>query len=314
MRLQLLTILTVGLCVSVANAQPSNLTIPTNPPPKTDFSKIFKSDKEKISYAIGMSWGSGLKNKLKGQDIDYDVDVFAKGFKDNLGDGPSLITEAQEKEILTEFSNDMRAKGEAKRKQQAEENRIKGEKNKADGQAFLEKNKTVSGVVTTTSGLQYKVITEGSGDSPKVTDEVSVNYRGTLIDGTEFDSSFKRNQPFTTRVQGGIIKGWTEVLQLMKPGAKWTVYIPADLAYGVNPMGPIIGPNSTLIFELELLTVKPGASLPTTSVSPGPHGPTAPLTSDIIKVPSAEEMKKGAKIETIKAEDIEKERAKATNQ
>jgi FKBP-type peptidyl-prolyl cis-trans isomerase len=309
MKLQLSTILTLGLLVSVANAQSPATNLPPAPQ-KTDFSKIFKSDKEKISYAIGMSWGSGLKGKLKSQDIDYDIETFTKGFKDNLGDGPSLITDAQEKEILGEFSAEMRAKADAKRKQQAEENKAKAEKNKAEGQAFLDKNKTAPGVVTLPSGLQYKVVNAGSGDSPKPDDEVTVNYRGTLINGTEFDSSIKHNQPLTTRVQGGIIKGWTEALLLMKPGAKWELYIPSDLAYKDAAQGPLIGPGSTLIFEVELLSFKPAAAAPTAISS---HSPSAPLTSDIIKVPSAEEIKKGAKIETIKPEDLEKERAKSNN-
>jgi FKBP-type peptidyl-prolyl cis-trans isomerase len=321
MKRNALSFLTVGLLVSAMTAPAQITNHPATPPPnftpapppaapaappapKTDFSKIFKDDKEKISYAIGMSWGAGLKARMKKEDVDIDMDTFAKGFKDNLGNGPSLITEAQEKEILTEFGAEMRAKQDAKRKQAAEENRIKGEKNKADGDAFLAKNKTAQGVVTLPDGLQYKIITEGQGESPKAEDEVTVNYRGKLIDGTEFDSSFKRNEPLTTRVQGGIIKGWTEALQLMKPGAKWELYIPSDLAYGPPGRPPLIGPESTLIFEIELLSSKHSS----TPLTPGPaaHAANTPLTSDIIKVPSAEEMKKGAKIETIKAEDLDK--------
>lgn len=320
MKRHLLTFLTLSLCVGVANAQP-----PAKPPglvpppapdqtnaPKTDFSKIFKSDKEKIAYGIGMSQALGLKGRLKSLEIDYDADAMVKGFKDNLGEGASVITEAQMKEILNDLNNELRAKQEAKRKQAAEENKIKGEKNKVEGAAFLEKNKKEQGVITLPDGLQYKVITEGSGDSPKAEDEVTVNYKGTLIDGTEFDSSYKRNQPFTTRVQGGIIQGWTEALKLMKPGAKWQLFIPSALAYGERPMGPIIGPDSTLIFEIELISVKPGtpaAAPPGAALHSG--GPGAPLTSDIIKVPSAEGLKRGEKIETIKPEDVDKERAKA---
>ena len=294
------------MCVGVASAQtpPANQVAPTPaPPPKTDFSKIFKNDTEKDSYAIGMSWGTGIKGRLKAQDIEYDADTLLKGLKDSIGEGPTLVTEAQMKEILGEFSNELRSKSEAKHKKEAAENKSKGD-------AFLEKNKTMTGVVTLPSGLQYKIITEGSGASPTAQDEVKVNYRGTLVDGEEFDSSYKRNQPLITRVQGGIIKGWTEALELMKPGAKWEIYVPSDLAYGEMGRPPKIGPNSTLIFEIELLSTTPASSLPPTSSTATPG---APLTSDIIKVPSAEEMKKGAKIETIKAEDIEKEKAKATN-
>jgi FKBP-type peptidyl-prolyl cis-trans isomerase FklB len=148
----------------------------------------------------------------------------------------------------------------------------------------------------------YRVIKEGSGDSPKLADSVTVNYRGTLIDGTEFDSSEKGGKPITFRV-GGVIKGWTEALQLMKPGAKWQLYIPSDLAYGPNGSGPKIGPNSVLVFDVELISVEPA---PTAAITP--QAPS--LTSDIIKVPSAEGLKRGEKIETIKPEDIEKERQK----
>jgi FKBP-type peptidyl-prolyl cis-trans isomerase FklB len=307
MKLQTLTFLTIAMCAAVASAQnpPANPPPPNAPPPapKTDFTKIFKNDTEKDSYAIGMSWGMGIKGRLKAQDIEFDAEALLKGLKDSIGDGPAMVTEAQMKEILGEFSNELRTKADAKHKQEAADNKSKGE-------AFLEKNKTMTGVVALPSGLQYKIITEGSGASPTAQDEVTVNYRGTFLDGKEFDSSYKHNQPLVTRVQGGIIKGWTEALELMKPGAKWEIYVPSDLAYGEPGRQPTIGPNSTLIFEIELLSVKPASSLPPTS-SAAPPG--APLTSDIIKVPSAEEMKKGAKIETIKAEDIEKEKAKATN-
>jgi FKBP-type peptidyl-prolyl cis-trans isomerase len=131
-----------------------------------------------------------------------------------------------------------------------------GEKNKTEGTKFLEDNKKKPGVKTTASGLQYKVEKEGTGVQPKATDMVTVNYRGTLIDGTEFDSSYKRGQPATFPVNG-VIKGWTEALQLMKQGAKYQLFIPATLAYGERAMGPDIGPNSTLIFEVELQDVKP---------------------------------------------------------
>ncbi len=304
MKLQALPILTLGLLVSVASVsgQPSpSTTNTTNSAPKTDYSKIFKTDKEKFGYALGMSWGVGLKGRLKGQDVESEIDMdsFAKGFLDNVASDKSLLTEAQEKELVTEFSTMMRAKAEEKRKEAAD-------KNLKEGEALLAKNKTAPGVVTLPSGLQYKVLVEGKGESPKLTDEVSVNYRGTLIDGTEFDSSYKRGQPFNTRVQGGIIKGWTEALQLMKPGSKWQLFIPPSLAYGPSGAGRAIGPNETLIFEIELISAKPAPV-----AASAPHAPAAPLTSDIIKVPSAEEMKKGAKIETIKAEDLEKEKAKA---
>jgi FKBP-type peptidyl-prolyl cis-trans isomerase FklB len=308
MKRQLLAILTIGLLTSAVWAQLPTVA-PTNEV-KTDFSKIFKSDKEKISYAVGM-YAASIKSRLKSQDIDFDVDTLIKGFSDSVGAGPTLITEDQKKEILGDLDKAIRSKMEQKRKQQAEENRLLGEKNKTEGPAFLAKNKSQPGVVTLPSGLQYKVITDGTGPIPTTNDEVSVNYRGTLIDGTEFDNSAKRGRPFTTKVQGGIIKGWTEALQLMKTGSKWQIFIPSELAYGPNPPGPTIPPNAVLIFEMELVSTHPAPAPAPMAAHNAPPG--APLTSDIIKVPSAEEIKKGAKIETIKAEDLEKEQAK-TNQ
>jgi len=159
--------------------------------------------------------------------------------------GKPQLTTDQVKEIMAQFEKDM----ETKQKQL-------GEKNKTDGTKFLEDNKKKPGVKTTASGLQYKVEKEGTGAQPKATDMVTVNYRGTLVDGTEFDSSYKRGQPATFPVNG-VIKGWTEALQLMKQGAKYQLFIPSNLAYGERAMGPDIGPNSTLIFEVELQDVKP---------------------------------------------------------
>jgi FKBP-type peptidyl-prolyl cis-trans isomerase FklB len=256
------------------------------------------SEKEKLSYAIGMNYGGGLKGQLKRQEVDIDADLLAKGFKDALSGSPTLLTEEQSKEILTAATKSIQAKQMEKRKIEEEKRKVDAEKNKKEGTAFLAANKSKPGVIELPSGLQYKVITEGKGESPKATDRVSVNYRGTLIDGTEFDSSYAQNQPANFAVNG-VIKGWTEALQLMKPGAKWQLFIPSDLAYG--DMGrPKIPAGATLLFEIELLSVTHNE----------PPAASAPLTSDIIKVPSAEELKKGAKIETIKPEDIEKEKAK----
>jgi FKBP-type peptidyl-prolyl cis-trans isomerase len=170
-------------------------------------------------------------------------------------------------------------------------------KNKAEGEAFLATNKDNPGVVALPDGLQYKVITGGTGAVPTVADTVTVNYSGKLLDGTEFDSSYKRGQPASFPVTG-VIHGWTEALTQMKAGSKWQLFIPPDLAYG--PQGrPGIPPNAVLIFEVELLSTQ-------TPPSATPAPPSAPpLTSDIIKVPSADEMKKGAKIEVIKPEDAQ---------
>jgi len=164
--------------------------------------------------------------------------------KDALAGKPQM-TEEQVKETMTAFEKEMTDKQKAA-----------GVKNGADGEKFLAENKKKEGVKTTASGLQYKVLKEGSGAQPKETDTVIANYRGTLIDGTEFDSSYKRGQPATFPVSG-VIRGWTEALQLMKAGSKYQLFIPANLAYGERAIGGDIGPNSTLIFEVELLDVKP---------------------------------------------------------
>lgn len=247
----------------------------------------FKDSKEKISYALGMSLGNNWKrNALEPDQVS--LEIVLQGLRDSLTGAPTRMTEEEMRNTLREFSQFMQQKAEQKRQQEAEANR------KA-GAAFLEENKKKPGVVTLPSGLQYRVLREGSGDSPKATDTVAVHYRGTLIDGTEFDSSYKRGQPATFNVSG-VIRGWTEALQLMKPGAKWELYIPADLAYG-DTGRPNIPPGSTLIFEVELLSVTTPTPPPVTST---------PVTSDIIKVPSAEELAKGAKIEVIKAEDLKR--------
>lgn len=290
MKIQLLAVLALGLMVGIGQAQDPK---PASPPAeKTDFSKIFKNDSEKIGYAIGMSVGGNLRNLKTNLDMNVDLDAVAKGVREAASGGQTLITEEQFREIMTSFQGEMRTKQMEKRKEQ-------GEKNKKEGEEFLAKNKTASGVTTLPSGLQYQVITEGKGDMAKATDTVTVNYRGTLIDGTEFDSSYKRGQPASFRVTG-VIKGWTEALELMKTGSKWKLFIPSDLAYGERGSGQQIGPDAVLIFEVELLSIQSTqAGVPTIT------NPT-PLTSDIIKVPSAEELKKGAKIETIKPEDVEK--------
>ena len=199
-----------------------------------------KDQKDKVSYSIGMQIGFNLGR----QKVDINPDILAAGIKDAIAGKPQLTTD-QVKEIMAQFEKDME-----KKQKQA------GEKNKTEGTKFLEDNKKKPGVKTTASGLQYKVEKEGTGAQPKATDMVTVNYRGTLIDGTEFDSSYKRGQPATFPVNG-VIKGWTEALQLMKQGSKYQLFIPSSLAYGERAMGPDIGPNSTLIFEVELQDVKP---------------------------------------------------------
>src|SRR5947207_5855724 len=217
-----------------------------------------KDQKDKVSYSIGMQIGFNLGR----QKVDINPDILAAGIKDAIAGKPQL-TQEQVKEVMAQFEKDM----EQKQKQA-------GEKNKTDGAKFHEENKKKPGVKTTDSGLEYKVEKEGTGAQPKPTDMVSVNYRGTLIDGTEFDSSYKRGQPATFPVNG-VIKGWTEALQLMKVGSKYQVVVPSNLAYGERAVSPDLSANSTLIFEVELLDAKPAptpgaAAAPKTAPGPAP--------------------------------------------
>jgi FKBP-type peptidyl-prolyl cis-trans isomerase FklB len=215
----------------------------------------FKDPKDKVAYSIGLNIGFSLKK----QNISINPDMLASGVKDALA-GKPLLTPEQVKETMTAFEKEI-----------MEKQKAAAEKNAAEGTKFLEENKKKEGVKTTPSGLQYKVIKEGSGPQPQAADTVTVNYRGTLIDKTEFDSSYKRGEPATFPVQG-VIKGWTEALQLMKKGSKYELYVPASLAYGERAVGADIAPNSTLIFEVELLDVKPAAS----AASPAPSPSASP--------------------------------------
>jgi FKBP-type peptidyl-prolyl cis-trans isomerase FklB len=216
-----------------------------------------KDQKDKVSYSIGMQIGFNLGR----QKVDINPDILAAGIKDAIAGKPQLNPD-QVKEIMATFEKDME-----KKQKEA------GEKNKAEGAKFLEENKKKEGVKTTASGLQYKVLKEGNGAQPKKTDTVTVNYRGTLINGTEFDSSFKRGQPATFPVNG-VIPGWTEALQLMKVGSKYQLFIPSNLAYGERSVSPDLGANSTLIFEVELMDAKP-APTPAPVASPKAPSPAA---------------------------------------
>jgi FKBP-type peptidyl-prolyl cis-trans isomerase FklB len=207
-----------------------------------------KDTKDKVSYSIGLDIGGSLKkNKL-----DINTDSLTAGLKDGLSGAKPLMNDEEVRQVMAQFSKDMQEKTNAARQEAAQ-------KNITEGQKFLAENKNKPDVKTTASGLQYKMIKEGSGVPPKATDSVVVNYRGTLIDGTEFDSSYKRGEPATFPVNQ-VIKGWTEALQLMKPGSKYELFIPADLAYGARGAGADIGPNATLKFEVELLSVKSAAA------------------------------------------------------
>jgi FKBP-type peptidyl-prolyl cis-trans isomerase FklB len=240
---------------SVAQQPPPARTQPGTPPkspqaaPKRPAAKaptplVLKTPKDKTSYAMGMNFGTGLRK----QSIDIDPAILARGLKDSFSNGKTLLTEDQARTILTELQNDIR-------KKQQQMAQLLGDTNKKEGIAFLEANKTKDGVVTLPSGLQYKILQEGTGPKPTATDKVVCNYRGTLLDNTEFDSSYKRGQPATFPVTG-VIKGWTEALQLMPVGSKWQLFVPAELAYGDRGAGGQIPPNATLIFEVELLSIQ----------------------------------------------------------
>jgi FKBP-type peptidyl-prolyl cis-trans isomerase len=251
--------LVAALLMAVAAAQtnpPKPQTSPAakppaaqQPPAKPASDSPFKTDKDKASYAIGMNVGNGLHENLTRQSVDVDYKVLLQGFQDALSGNKTLMTEDEARTTLTQLQTRLRAQMEEKQKAAADTN-------KKAGEAFLAANKSKEGVVTLPSGLQYKILSPGTGPKPVATDTVSCNYRGTLIDGTEFDSSAKAGKPISFQV-GRVIKGWTEALQLMPVGSKWQLWIPADLAYGEQAPSPVIGPNSTLIFEVELVSIEP---------------------------------------------------------
>ena len=228
MLVQIITMLILGLLSSQAFAE--------------EVSPL-ETTKDKVSYSIGMDIGMNLKR----QAIDINADALAAGLKDSLTGSDTQLTTEEMQKMLMKFQQELQAKA----RERANE---LGEKNKKEGEAFLAENKKKKGVVTLPSGLQYKIITAAEGKSPKATDTVTTNYRGTLIDGTVFDSSYDRGEPATFPVNG-VIKGWQEALPLMTVGSKWELVVPSDLAYGARGPGGAIGPNATLIFEVELLSI-----------------------------------------------------------
>ena len=250
-----------------AAKKPSTATAPKSTAANT--SAPLSTSKDKLSYAIGTDVG----RKLKSQSIEVDPDIVERGLRDALTDSKAAMTDEEMRSTLMDLTKQLREKQMAAAKEA-------GEKNKKEGDDFLATNKGKDGVVALPSGLQYKVLKAGDGQKPKASDTVVCNYRGTLIDGTEFDSSYKRGQAATFPV-GGVIKGWTEALQLMPVGSKWQLFVPSNLAYGERGAGAGIGPNSTLIFEVELLSIQ-GAdekkvpdelSPPDTQKSPGTQKP-----------------------------------------
>lgn len=233
MNVKWMTALSVGLVLTgaVASAQ--------QPQP-------LKTDKQLRSYALGMDLGSQLRRLS----VDVDPAVLARGLADALAGNESVMTDADAKIVIAQMQAELQAK-----QMQATADPKKAEENKKAGEAFLAENKKRPGVVTLPSGLQYKILTAGGGKKPGIGDTVECHYRGTLIDGTEFDSSYARKQPATFPVKG-VIPGWTEALQLMPAGSKWQIVIPSELAYGGRGKGDKIGPNATLVFEIELLSIK----------------------------------------------------------
>jgi FKBP-type peptidyl-prolyl cis-trans isomerase FklB len=228
------------------------------PAPKTQTPLKLKTEKDKVSYAIGLSVGHNLKR----DSLEVDTSIVMRGIKDAVAGGKTLLTDDEVKQVMTTLQADLR-------KKQEEKIQAATEANKKESETFLAANKNNEGVVTLPSGLQYKILKEGTGPRPTATDSVVCNYRGTLLDGTEFDSSYKRGQPVTFPVSK-VIKGWTEALQLMPVGSRWQLFVPAELAYGLRgAAGGTIGPNATLIFEVELISienkaneVQPGAAKP----------------------------------------------------
>jgi FKBP-type peptidyl-prolyl cis-trans isomerase FklB len=224
---------------------------------------VLSTQKAKLSYALGMNIGSGVKS----QPVDIDPDILARGMKDAMTGAKPLLTDDEVKGVLTQAQTEMRQKQQAKMQ-------LEGATNKKEGEAFLAANKTKEGVVTLPSGLQYKILTAGTGPKPTASDSVVCNYRGTLVNGKEFDSSYKRGQPVTFPVNG-VIKGWQEALPLMPVGSKWQLFVPADLAYGDHGMSADLGPNSTLIFEVELLSIKDKSAANAPAATPGGSAPAA---------------------------------------
>jgi FKBP-type peptidyl-prolyl cis-trans isomerase FklB len=297
MKIALKTIMAAGLGVALAytpaRAAEGAAAAPATPatPAAPDLGG-FKDQREKASYSIGLYFG----NQIKSSGMDLDLDVVAGGIKDVLGGKEVKLNEQQARETIQAYRMESMKKA--------------GEKNRKAGEEFLAQNKTKDGVkvlpVTmpdgTTAELQYKILTDGTGPIPKDTDTVSVNYRGTTIDGKEFANSARGNAPAKIPVRGMFL-GWTKAVEMMKVGSKWQVFLPAVLGFGDNPR-PNVEPGSTLVVDVELL----GIEAPPQAVAPAmPATPAQPLTSDIIKVPSAEELKRGAKVEVLKAEDVERQ-------
>ena len=249
-----MAILTLGLVASGVNAQQAPAKAPAAPPAKAPAASAapapapqapgFKTQKEKISYAIGMEMGKGVKT----QGIDVDPSILEQGLKDALSGAKSQMSEDEIKQVITALQQDIRQKQMQVQEAAAAENKTKGD-------AFLAANAKKEGVVALPDGLQYKILTAGQGKKPVESDTVLCNYKGTFVDGTEFDSSAQAGKPVPFEVKN-VIPGFKEVLQLMPVGSKWQVFVPSNLAYGERGAGGVIGPNAMLIFEIELVSIE----------------------------------------------------------
>jgi FKBP-type peptidyl-prolyl cis-trans isomerase FklB len=250
---------------STPQTSPATTTKPPAAKPGSTVAKkpavlTLKTQKDKASYAIGLNIGKSMHK----DSVDIDPSILLRGLRDGLAGSKPLLTDDEARAAMVTLQSEMRKKQEAKML-------VQGEANKKEGEAFLADNKTKDGIVTLPSGLQYKILKEGTGPKPAATDTVVCNYKGTLLDNTEFDSSYKRGQPATFPVSG-VIKGWTEALQLMPVGSKWQLFIPSELAYGARGgPGGGIGPNATLFFEVELMSIQPKAEVQVPKPTPSPN-------------------------------------------
>jgi FKBP-type peptidyl-prolyl cis-trans isomerase FklB len=256
-----ITLVTLLMCSAFASyaedAKPS-----PSPAGSTTPASALKDDKDKISYSLGVDIGRTLQRFQ----LDLNESALSQGIADVLGNKPMAMSDQELQQTLQAFQQKMMQKQQEAMSKKQEQMKVVAEKNKADGKKFLDDNAKKTGVRTTSSGLQYKVIKEGSGDKPKDSDVVETNYRGTTIDGKEFDSSAKHGTSFSFPVNG-VIKGWSEALKMMPVGSKWEIYVPSDLAYGDEGYGEDIAPGSTLVFEVELLSIKKNAA----NTPPGPN-------------------------------------------
>jgi FKBP-type peptidyl-prolyl cis-trans isomerase FklB len=266
-----MAVLALGLMACGVRAQQAPAKAPAAPPAKAPAAApaqapaaqapapAFKTQKEKVSYAIGMEMGKGVK----AQGIDVDPAILEQGLKDALSGGKSQMSEEELRQVITALQQEMKQKQMQIQEAAATENKTKGE-------AFLAENAKKDGVVALPDGLQYKILTAGQGKKPAETDTVLCNYKGTFVDGTEFDSSAQAGKPVPFEVKN-VIPGFKEVLQLMPVGSKWQVVVPSNLAYGERGAGNVIGPNSTLIFEIELVSIQ--GTAPTSPIPPAGGAP-----------------------------------------